>query len=155
MKRAFLLFICIGLAMLASSCGGFFGKGGVHRLKWLSGNWEGQTSTGTYIETWTWADNKLHGAAFRVSQGDTTFSETLRIEEFQGELYYITKVTDQQVWFKARSVSGREAIFENLNHDFPQRFIYTKKSNDELLVRAEGKEHGETKYLNFFFKRVH
>lgn len=49
-------------------------------------------------------------------------------------------------------LSGQEAVFENPQHDFPQRVIY-RRDGDRLTGRIEGRIGGEAKEIDFPMER--
>ena len=51
------------------------------------------------------------------------------------------------------TVTDREARFENLEHDFPQRIIY-RRDGDSLTGRIEGVSMGKERAVDFPLKRV-
>jgi hypothetical protein len=53
----------------------------------------------------------------------------------------------------ATGVAG-EVVFENLQHDFPQRIIYRSLSGDRLAARIEGVRGGLLKGIDYPMKRV-
>jgi len=52
------------------------------------------------------------------------------------------------------SVNDREVIFENPDHDFPQRIIYRLLSDEDLLGRIEGTINGKARAVDFPMKRT-
>lgn len=57
------------------------------------------------------------------------------------------------VAFKLVRNGPREAVFENPEHDFPQRIIYRLESDGALFARIEGVVSGKEKGRNFPMKR--
>jgi hypothetical protein len=55
--------------------------------------------------------------------------------------------------FRMITGSDGEVVFENPEHDFPQRIIYRRESADALFARIEGQEKGVNKAMDFRFKR--
>jgi hypothetical protein len=55
--------------------------------------------------------------------------------------------------FPARAVSERAAVFENLQHDFPQRIGY-ERDGQNLLAWIEGPRNGQTRRVEFRFTRT-
>ena len=45
-------------------------------------------------------------------------------------------------------------VFENPQHDFPQRIIYRLEKDGSLLARIEGVNQGREKGINFPMKRA-
>ena len=52
------------------------------------------------------------------------------------------------------SLSDREVIFENPDHDFPQRVIYRLISDEDLLGRIEGMIDGKERAVDFPLKNI-
>ncbi len=48
---------------------------------------------------------------------------------------------------------NEELVFENKEHDFPQRIVYTRHGHDSLTVRIEGIMDGQERATTFSFKR--
>jgi hypothetical protein len=51
--------------------------------------------------------------------------------------------------FIAASVSDTMVVFENPQHDFPQRVIYRKRGADSLIARIEGTMNGKSRGVDF------
>jgi len=56
--------------------------------------------------------------------------------------------------FKLVRCEGAEAVFENLQHDFPQRIIYRKNPDGSLHARVEGPKEGKTVGQDFPFQPI-
>jgi hypothetical protein len=113
----------------------------IEDLAWISGDWETASGRMQIDEHWTKvAGNSLIGMSRTVAAGKTVFFEYLRIEARGADIFYVahprarTPGTD----FKLVRVSGHEAVFENLAHDFPKRVIYRKNGDGTLSARVEG-----------------
>jgi hypothetical protein len=129
-------------------------------LNWLVGQWQGQVNETAYYENWTQSGpDTLEGNASTVDRsGKTTFSETLRIEKIGSHIVYIASVNNQPpVLFTLVGVTGENNrsrwVFENREHDFPQRIIYTKEGPDSLAARVEGLQNGKEEKEEFHLKR--
>lgn len=127
---------------------------------WILGTWEMQApdGSGVFTEQWQRADgNMLHGTGMMVSGNDTVFSEKLQLVNEQGVLWYIPTIGDQNggrpVRFKEKSISANEIVFENMDHDFPQRIIYQRKGNNGLYARVEGMQSNALRKEEFSFKK--
>ena len=63
------------------------------------------------------------------------------------DLFYIPTVKNQNngepVSFKLVSGKNGEFVFENKQHDFPQRIIYRNPNPDSLYARIEGYQQGK------------
>jgi len=127
------------------------------QLAWLEGNWRGEHSgTGEFFESWRREGDVMIGAGYQVVEGDTTFGESLRIEPRDGNLYYIADVAhnEGEVPFGLAEHSERHAVFQNPDHDFPQRFAYELRDDGMLYVRASLIQEEDGRVLQFFFRKT-
>lgn len=133
-----------------------FGENAVLKpLSWMIGSWEGKNSRGIMYENWTrLSDDVMQGRSFTIVEGDTAFSETMRIQQFETDVYYIVKVSHNEylISFKLIEKGAKDVTFENLEHDFPNRIFYSLKG-DDLYARIEGKGKGDRASIDFHFLR--
>lgn len=96
------------------------------------------------------------GISRSVRDGRTVAFEFIRIVELVGgELAFIASPSGQNTTqFSMTSLGDREVIFENPDHDFPQRIIYRLISDEELLGRVEGTMNGAERALDFPMKKI-
>ena len=96
------------------------------------------------------------GMGRTVSQGETVFYEFLQIRQNEKEeIFYIASLAGQQeTAFKLVKMNKTEAVFENPEHDFPQRIIYRLENDSTLLARIEGKSKGKDRREDFPMKRT-
>ena len=108
-------------------------------LGWFAGCWQQEISGGRTIgEQWTKPEGMLLGLAKVVRDGKISSFEYLRIIEKDSEIFYVALPSGQKEGsFKLTSLNGKEAVFENPEHDFPQRITYRLAAEDNLKVRAE------------------
>jgi hypothetical protein len=130
----------------------------LHKLDWLLGSWKNVSSEGTVYERWSKAsDNSYSGHGFMIVNNDTVFSERISIEQKGNNVFYIPTVRDQNdgkaVSFKLISNEGSEFIYENKEHDFPQRIIYKSVSPDSLYARVEGTDKGTFRKEEFYLRK--
>jgi hypothetical protein len=124
-------------------------------FKWLEGSWTMDQDSVMFVETWMAPQgNLMKGSGTMLIGKDTLFSESVSIEERKEGIYYTAVVSenDGPVEFKLRGFSGDTAIFENLQHDFPQRIIYLRQG-ERFYAAAEGMTDGLLQREEFFFKR--
>ncbi len=91
----------------------------------------------------------------KIEGKDTSLLESIELTYKDGEFWYIPTIPDQnnqrQIPFKLVGAKGYYFVFENPEHDFPQRIIYHLKSanaatkyvptqGDLLFVRVENLE---------------
>ena len=125
-------------------------------LHYLEGNWVIETEDRNFYEQWELEnDSLLISKSFYVKNGDTTNTETVRLEIIDDYIYYIPTVEHNAgpIRFKLTSLTETMAIFENPAHDFPTKIIYEKINNDSLIARIEGLQKGKLKRIDYPFKR--
>ena len=131
-------------------------KSGVDRLEWISGCWASDDGKERIEESWMKpAGQSMIGMSRTVAGGKTVFTEHLQIRETNGQIAYIVSLGmgTKPTVFKLIKSSDSEAVFENPEHDFPQRIIYRRESTDVLFARIEGQEKGVNKAMDFPYKR--
>ena len=124
-------------------------------LGWLIGSWTGKSGNSKQHENWMrLSDEVMQGNSHTVVKGDTSFSETMRIELYGDDVYYTVKVAQNKypVSFKLISITDDEVQFENLEHDFPNLITYHLDGN-KLKAKIEGKGKGEQTSVEFNFVR--
>ena len=89
------------------------------------------------------------GISRTVADGKTVEFEFMQIrEDVNGEILFIAKPSGQpEAMFKMVKGSANEVIFENPQHDFPQRVIYRLQTDGSLLGRIEGTSKGKESQL--------
>jgi hypothetical protein len=56
--------------------------------------------------------------------------------------------------FPALRLTDTEVVFENLQHDFPQRVVYAVEGGDKLNARIEGLRNGSLRVIHYPMRRV-
>ena len=113
---------------------------------WLTGSWEMQKPNGSSrLEIWEKENRKaLSGKGISVVRGDSTLIESIALYNDHGQTWYAPVVSDQNkgqaVPFKLVSATDSQFVFENPEHDFPQRITYHFKPLDRhpLPARTPG-----------------
>ena len=92
----------------------------------------------------------------RTVRGDRLVDfELVVLQEQDGGLAYEAHPSGQPTAvFLARTVSESSVIFENLQHDFPQRIGYQRNGPDLLLAWIEGTEKGQVRRVEFPYRRT-
>lgn len=121
---------------------------------WLLGEWQHKTPRGILYEFWKREnDSTLAGKSYFLKDKDTVVLETVRIKHSHGNLWYIPTVKNQNqgraVPFKLTKREGATLVFENPEHDFPQRIMYSQLSADSLLAEISGMVNGSLKRQQF------
>lgn len=132
-----------------------FNADAIGQLGWLSGCWAAAGAEAGSGEHWMApAGDTLLGMSRTVKNGKTTAWEFVQIREVDGQLAYVAKPHNQpEASFKLASLEGSSAVFENPQHDFPQRIIY-KREGDKLQARIEGTMNGKARGKDFPLQRV-
>lgn len=129
----------------------------INDLFWLAGCWEGNVRGRDVNEQWMKpAGGVMLGMARTVAQGKTVEFEFTQIrEDKEGSIYYVAKPSGQaEASFKLVKWENKEAVFENPQHDFPQRVIYRLQPDGSLFARVEATANGKTRGLDYPYKRA-
>jgi hypothetical protein len=153
-KKLSVLFgvMCMLFAVSASA-----GSTGVDGLGWLQGCWEGRDGEATVAEQWMKPDGRSMLAMSRTVKGGKTVGyEFVRVwEDEAGSVYFTAKPAGQaEASFKLVRSSASEAVFENPDHDFPQRIVYRLVAPDALEARIEGTNDGKPLTVTYPMRRV-
>jgi hypothetical protein len=139
---------CFALHGQDTSLGGFSA---------LAGCWERADKSGSVIsEMWMKpAGTSMLGVGRTVKGGKTADYEFMRIEQQADGVYYVArpKANTTETAFKLKTASGTDFVFENPEHDFPQRIIY-KINGNVLAARIEGTRNGKSMGFDFNMDRV-
>jgi hypothetical protein len=160
--RRILPYLAIVALLLSASAAGDARAGHVPEepsiaaLGWIAGVWVMEHGEARTEEHWTDLGGDTYMAISRtVRAGHTVFYEYLRIEQRRDGIYYVAQPKNRlPVDFRLTSLSGQEAVFENPNHDFPQRIVYRKNGDGTLTARIEGRRQGQTVSQEFHFRSL-
>ena len=155
MKRLLFLPLML-LATQFSSCSN---SGTIESINWMIGQWQGKDVNNlVFHESWERdGKNSFTGSGCTTSPaGDTLFRETLKINLVEGNPYYVATVPGNKgpVLFKMTEGNATAAIFENMEHDFPQSISYTLENKNHMTVKLEGIEKGQPKVEHLEFERI-
>lgn len=128
----------------------------VDALSWMAGCWRLQASSRVVDEQWMApAGGGMLGMSRTVAKGRIAGHEFVQIREEGRQLVYIAQPSSQaQARFAAVTVGPAEVVFENLQHDFPQRVIYRRTGDDGLHARIEGLRNGQLRGIDFAYVSV-
>lgn len=148
MRRIYPAFSVLALCLLASSCA-MIGLRKPPDLVWLEGCWS--TSSGKTTECWRPdGGRKLSGASRTFTDGDH-FREALRIYRRKGKYHYEASPDGQaQTVFTEALIDERKVVFENPEHDYPQRISYELLNDGHLratISLADGTAQRSWDYL--------
>ena len=122
----------------------------VDSLGWLSGCWAAVGSDYGSGEIWTIpAGRSLLGVSRTVKEGNTVAHEFMQIRAEDDGIFFIANPSGQkEARFKATAVTDGKIVFENPQHDFPQKITYELKDGD-LFARIEGTKKGKSRAVDF------
>lgn len=165
--RTYIFFLVLGILMIScknnseegnsiSEIAG--GKYKIDQLQWLLGTWIHESGNEFSQETWSMeSKNAFSAFSFIQVNNQTVFAETMALEQ-KGKKLLLTVATPTQnanppVTFILVSTENGRFTFENKQHVFPERIIYTNPTKDSLHAWIEGNIDGEKKKIDFYFFR--
>jgi hypothetical protein len=158
MKSVFtiLMFIFIFMMPLTIVAQENFSFADLTDLQWLTGTWQRETSSGLSYESWQKvSDRTFEGYSYTRMEGEKKYQEFLRIEVYGNEIYYIARVSHNKYPIPFKLIeSGNRFVFENSDHDFPQRIIYSSSGEHAMQARIEGVMNGKKQSVDFHFTKM-
>ena len=148
--------IFLALSLLAGSLAHANGSD-LAKLAWLGGCWKSDAAEPGSVEQWLpLAGGTLIGVSRTVKNGKTVAHEFMQIREHtDGRLAFLAQPSGQQfAAFPVLRISETEVVFENLQHDFPQRIVYAVEGSTKLNARIEGMRNGSLRVIGFPMSRV-
>ena len=148
-----MLFMCLAFKPVGDN----FGK--IEKANWLLGKWANTNPKRTLLEVWKKENDSTYiGQGYMVRNQDTTETESIRLEQRAKQLFYVPTVKGQNnnapVRFTLTQQTENQVVFENLQHDFPQKITYTLIYRDSLFAEVSGKIQGVERSQKFPMKRV-
>ena len=136
--------IAAGLALLLGAIGAAAPIGDVEHLGWLEGRWVGEKDGVSMEELWDGPSRRrAPGLHTDVKAGRLLSWEFLRIADSgDGVTYFASPRSAAPTPFKLVELGERRAVFENRQHDFPQRILYWLDVQGALHARIEGPQGG-------------
>jgi hypothetical protein len=128
----------------------------VEQLAWLQGCWEAVSPGQTIEEQWMPPrGHAMLGVSRTVRDDRLAAYELVVVREDGGRLAYEAHPSGQAAaTFASRSLGESSVVFENPDHDFPQRVGYTRTGPDALLAWIEGTRNGQVRRVEFRYHRV-
>ena len=128
-------------------------------LHGLTGLWKMDSKRGAIYEEWQVSgENQLTGRSYKINNNDTMVLENVVISLQGNAIFYTPVVRDQNnrqpVPFKLISYNNNKYVFENREHDYPQRVIYELVSANDLRARIEGSKGGKEMGSDFVYSRL-
>jgi hypothetical protein len=119
-------------------------------MRWLLGDWLAESDKSTWRETWTESSPATwEGRGIEVAKAEAgkQSAEDLRLVEMGGSVFYLAKVTHNElpIPFRLVDCGDDRLVFANPAHDFPRRLDYQRQPDGRLQVRvSDGADKGFT-----------
>ncbi len=111
-------------------------------LSWMEGHWQALDEHGhaSSEEIWRVHDGRLMGSGRSYDRGLLRGTEWLEIAELDGQIVYTAWPQGQDpVGFVLLDAGEQVAVFQNLQHDFPQVLDY-RREGDRLRADLRGRD---------------
>lgn len=112
----------------------------LNTFRCFEGNWQLENSS--TFENWKNNGTFYGGQVLKIENTDTLLLEKLRIFEENNVVYYEATVASQNdgkpIRFKLTQQNNTEFQFENPEHDFPQKLIYSFENKNKLNAIISG-----------------
>ena len=128
----------------------------ISRVAWLAGCWEAKRGPRTIQEHWMPPLGNTMVGVGRTVRGDSlTEFELVVIRAGSSSLAYEAHPSGQATAvFLATTLTERSVVFENRQHDFPQRVAYERRGADSVLAWIAGPMNGQERRIEFPYVRV-
>jgi hypothetical protein len=128
----------------------------IDRVAWLHGCWEQIGAQRIVEEQWMAPrGGSMLGMSRTVRDGRLLEYESVMIREDGGALVYDARPAGQPpASFRANDVSSDAVVFENAQHDFPQRVGYRRDGADRITAWIEGTSDGRMRRTEFPYRRA-
>ena len=95
------------------------------------------------------------GVSRTIRDGKTTAYEMVVLREERERLAYEAHPSGQaSATFLSTTLSETSVVFENAEHDFPQRVGYRREGADSLQAWVEGQMNGTPRRIDFSYQRT-
>ena len=151
MPRTLLLLAFVGVSSAASAQ-----SVSIKDVAWLQGCWEQRDGDRVVEERWMPPRAGGMLGVGRTTRGDKLLEhEYIVLTERDGRLAYEAHPSGQATaTFMSRPITGREVVFEDAAHDFPQRVGYKSTGPGQLLAWIEGTAGGKARRVEFTYRIV-
>lgn len=129
---------------------------GIDALAWMAGSWEGKEGKVEVEEVWMAPKGgAMVGMHRDVSGGKMVGFEYLRIVTKAEKLTYLASPQGSAPTpFPLKEMSEKKVVFENPEHDFPQRIIYWLDKDGALHAKIEGDQGGKPAAMEWTWRRA-
>ena len=129
----------------------------IDQLAFMAGCWQGPFGDQVNQEMWMRpVAGTMLGTARNVKGIQTTFTEFAMIHVNNGKLAITVQsgLTSDKTTFPMVTLKSGEVVFENPQHDFPQRILYRSTGKNGLFAKIDGTMKGKPAAEEFPMKRV-
>lgn len=156
MRRSILLAMLLLLNLSASAQSA---NDGIAGFGWLAGCWEMKDPKKDSAVTEMWVrpeGDSMLGAGRTLRNGKMVDFEFMPIVRDPSGIAYIARPAANvgETPFRLVKSDATSFVFENLQHDFPQRVIYCNDGTDKLTARIEGVRNGKMAGTDFPMIRI-
>ncbi|MFP9097984.1 DUF6265 family protein [Flavobacterium sp. RHBU_24] len=128
------------------------------KARWFIGQWENKSAEGDLVENWKKENDSLYiGESYFIVKGDTVFAERVALVDIYGKMSYNVSVANQNegeaIPFVMTDINDERVIFENPQHDYPSKIMYSKVAPDSLVAEISGTKEGKHASEIFRMKR--
>ena len=122
-------------------------------LNLFPGKWKMDIENTEIFEEWEMlSEAELVAKSYSIKNEEQIINENLYLKKFAGQWAYVAIPRDQNITlFALIEHTPKKFVFENKEHDFPQRIIYEFHKDGKLTVAIEGDVNGELKRREFSF----
>jgi len=127
------------------------------QLGWLAGCWRADDAEAGSGEQWMpLAGGAMLGMSRTIRDGKTVAHEFMRIAgAADGRLTLFAQPSGKPpAAFVVKTFTEREIVFENPEHEFPQRVAYRFEPPTQLRARIEGTRQGTERRIEYPMTRV-
>ena len=157
MVRVFIFVLALGAGPQAQTG---FSQTTIDSVAWLQGCWttegasDGQRPEAVDEQWMAPRGGSMLGMSRTVRDGRLLEFESIVLREQDGRLAYHAHPSGQPgAVFLSISVTRSSALFENPQHDFPQRIGY-RRDGDRLVAWIEGMRNGQARRVEFPYRRA-
>ena len=126
------------------------------QMSFLTGDWREVKDGKTTEEHWVGpVGGLMAGTTITYGESAKTTVEPMTIEVRDNTFVFVAHPDGQPTTvFTLKEADNGYAVFENLEHDFPQRVIYTFNGGDTLDARIEGTIDGKEAAMEWHYTRI-
>jgi hypothetical protein len=127
-----------------------------HKLAWMQGCWAMVNQERTVEEQWMAPRGKTMIGTSRTVQGANLVSyEFMMIRQDDDQIAFEVRPSGRApVIFKATTITDSSVVFENPQHEFPQKIGYRRAGDNAMDAWIEGNRDGETRRVEFPYTQV-